>query len=199
MCSTEGDCGQAACVAGRCVARGAVVAIATSRRLLYAPVDVAYLRPGEPAATPSIVSLGRDDGAVLLLRFSVALPPEANVVEAYVLLERPADVAVDPTPVSLHAARVRSAWASDSSSWARQPTIEEIGAPVTRVSTSAGPLVRIDVRPLVERWHRREKDEFGVAVVAEGRSASGIAVALAPSAGSGLRAERGPTLELYVK
>jgi hypothetical protein len=199
MCFTEGDCGQAACVAGRCVARGAVVAISTARRLLFAPVDVAYLRPGEPAATPSIASLGRDDGAVVLLRFSIVLPPEANVIEAYVLLERPADVAVDPTPVSLHAARVREVWASDSSSWARQPSLEEIGAPVTRVSTSAGALVRIDVRPLVERWHRRARDEFGVAVVADGKSASGIAIALAPSPGSGLRVERGPTLELYVK
>jgi hypothetical protein len=199
MCSSEGECGQAQCVAGRCVARGAVVAIATARRLLYAPVDVAYLAPGDPQTLPAIASLGRDDGALVLLRYAIALPPEVNVIEAYVVLERAVNVAVDPTPVMLHAARVRDPWASESSSWARQPRIEEMGSPVTRVVPPAGPLVRIDVRSLVQRWRRRENDEFGIAVVAEGKSVSGMAFALAPAPGTDIPVERGPTLELYVK
>lgn len=197
MCAAEGDCGgQASCVAGRCVAHGGVPAIATARRLLFAPVDVAYVRSGGEgeAGPPALVMLGRDEGALTLLRFSVPLAPEAKVLEAYLVLERPAGVAVNPSPVSLHAARIVDVWDGQSTSWARQPRIEEIGAPVTEVSPASGPLVRIDLRPLIERWRRRSKDNQGIAVVATGGSVSGMAFALSP-----WQEGRGPMLELYVK
>src|SRR5580704_15806398 len=48
MCTAASDCGggSAACVAGRCIAGGAVPAISTARRVVYEPVDVAYVRRG---------------------------------------------------------------------------------------------------------------------------------------------------------
>jgi len=143
---------------------------------------------------PVIVTMGRDDGALAFLRFSVPLTPEAKVLEAYLVLERPAGISIDPTPVALHAARVVDPWDGRSISWARQPRIEEMSAPVTEVSPASGPLVRIDVRSLVERWRRRKGDDEGVAVVADGKSGSGMAFALAP-----WEQGRGPMLELYVR
>jgi hypothetical protein len=227
MCTSAGECGAtSSCVAGRCVASGAVPAIATARRLLYAPVEVAYLRRGEARGVPAIATLGGSDGAVALLRFSVPLPPEATVLEAYLLLERATDVDADPEAVALHAARIVEPWDVHSVSWARRPRIEEVGAPVTRVPPASGPWVRLDLREIVQRWRRRGSGDFGLAVVAERSSSApasaGVAVALAPAPGradpvlSALaapplassspilheapRAElAGPRLELYVR
>ncbi len=183
MCASELDCGaQASCVAGRCVARGATAAIDSARRLLVEPVDVAYVRPGAGAAGSSIAVLGSraDGGSMILARFSVQLPPESNVLEAYLVLERATDVDADPGSVLLGTARIVDPWDSRTLSWARQPRLEEAGSPVTPAASWAGPLVRLDVRTIVQRWRRRVGDDFGIAVVAEGRSGAGVAFALSP-------------------
>ncbi len=199
MCASQGDClGRASCVAGRCVAHGATAAIDTGRRLLFAPVDVAYVRRDGDGLEDVTATLGgaRDAGALVLVRFSASLPPETNVIEAYLLLERATDIDADPTPVALRAGRVIDPWDGRSVSWARQPRVKDVGAPVTRVFPAAGPLVRLDVRDLVQHWRRRTGDDYGVAVMARGGGAIGIAFALAPAPGS----ERvGPRLELYVQ
>jgi hypothetical protein len=188
MCVAESGCGAgASCVAGRCLSRGAVPAIATARRVLVDPVDVAYLRPGAGPAAAGLATLGRGDRALLLLRFSVPLPPEVSVVEAYLVMDRATDVDADPAPVTLHVARVVDAWDGGSTSWARQPRLEEVGAAETRVLPSSGGIVRLEVRSVVERWRRRARDEMGVAVVTEGSSTTGLAFALPPR------------LELYVR
>jgi hypothetical protein len=188
MCVADAGCGAgAACVAGRCLSHGASAAIATATRAVYDPVDVVYLRPGEDAATEGIATLGRGDGALALFRFSVPLAPDASVVEAYLLMDRAADVDADPTPVLLHAARVVGAWESRSTSWARQPSVEEQGGSETRVSGASRSVVRLEIRALVERWRKRARGEMGVAVLAEGRSATGVAFTLPAR------------LELYVK
>jgi hypothetical protein len=186
MCLSEGDCGaQASCVAGRCVAHGATPAIDTARRLLFFPVDVAYLRSDADARDAAAATLGgvRDRGAIVLLRFSAPVAPDVNVLEAYLVLERATDVDADPTLVLLRAARIVDPWDGRSVSWARQPRVEEVGAPVTRVSPAAGALVRLDVRALVHRWRRRSGNDFGVAVVAEGQGLTGMAFALVPAVG----------------
>lgn len=198
MCASEIECGsRASCVAGRCVAYGATPVIDSARRLLFSPVDMAYVRGAAEARDAVTATLGatRDPGAVLLLRFSASLAPDANVLEAYLLLERATDFDADPTPVALRAARVIDPWDSRSLSSAREPRVQEVGAPVTRVFPSGGPLVRLDVRELVQRWRRRTGDDFGVAVTAQAASATGMGFALSPAAGQGV----GPRLELYVK
>ncbi len=154
-------------------------AIASARRLLFAPLELGWVRRGG-GETRDVAVLGRGDGARLLLRFSVPLVPEASVVEAYVLLSRAPAIDADPALLSLHAARVTSPWDTGSLSWARQPTIEEVGAPVTRVAPASGALVRVDVREIVQRWRRRSGGDFGIAIVSEGTSPTGVAVALAP-------------------
>jgi hypothetical protein len=180
MCSSETDCGtQASCVAGRCVARGATPAIATARRLLVEPVDIGWVRRSDGPGG-DVALLGRGDGAVVFARFSVQLAPEAKVVEAYLLLERAPGIDADPSPVTMHAARVTGAWDGRSLTWGSQPPVEEIGAPVTRVTATSGRWVRIDVGSLVDRWRKRGPGELGVAVVTEGQSATGLPIALGP-------------------
>jgi hypothetical protein len=185
MCVSEPDCGaQASCVAGRCVAHGATAAIDTGRRLIYSPVDVAYVRPEGDTNDAAAAMLGgaRDAGAVLLLRFSAPIPPEASVLEAYLVLEHVTDIDADPAPVALRAVRIIDPWDSASVSWASQPRLKEVGAPVTRAFPASGPLVRLDVRVLVQRWRRRSGQDFGVAVVSAEGSGTGIAFALVPVA-----------------
>lgn len=230
MCNAPNECGASqGCVAGRCLPDGGVPAIQSARRLVYAPVDLAFIRRGDAptgGAPPPIAPLGRasDGAAILLLRFDVPLAKDANVLEAYLDLERTSAVDVDLAPISLHAARIVGPWDGRSISWALQPRIEESRGASTTVAPAAGRLVRVDVRDLVLRWRIHEPADHGIAVVADATSATGMAFALSPveenddsielSAKSapvfgGTRepsraAERtrevsGPRLELYVK
>ncbi|HSY21146.1 MAG TPA: hypothetical protein VK841_03480 [Polyangiaceae bacterium] len=214
MCVSEPDCGsQASCVAGRCLHRGAVAAVTTAKRWLFAPVDVGFVARGGangaepgPHATPVTVALGRGDGATALFRFAIALPPDATVLEAYVLLREDADVDADPVPLALHAARITTPWRGDAVTWAEPPRIVEAGSPVTRVVPWPGRAVRIDVHDIVARWRRRPEEDFGIAVLCEGATASasatGIPLAMGPMAAGGAPGSApvdGPALELYVK
>jgi hypothetical protein len=222
MCVAEAECGaQAACVAGRCVARGATPAIDSARRLLFSPVDVGWAHRGggdgngngnATEGSPAVATLGRGDGAMLLLRFAIPLPRETNVLEAYLLLDRVPDATVDPAPIALHTARIVGAWDSRSLTWGAQPPIQEVGAPVTRVAGASGSTVRLEVREMLQRWRKREHDDFGLAVVADGRSTTGVTFALVPydvpadrrdpvlATAAGARSElEGPRLEAYVR
>ncbi len=190
MCVAESGCGAgAACVAGRCLSRGATPAIAAATRKLYEPVDVAYLRPGQAAATEGFATLGRGDGALVLLRFSVPLSPETTLVEAYLVIDRATDIDSDPAPVLLRTERVAGGWDSRTTSWVTRPALEEFGGAETRVSAASASPVRLEVRALVERWRRREPGEMGVAIVADSPPAPGRGVSLVLPA----------RLELYVK
>jgi hypothetical protein len=186
MCISQPDCGmEASCVAGRCLRRGAVAAVVTARRWLYAPVDVALVAsgtgPNASSTQPSgLAALGRGDGALVLFRFAIDLPPEAKVLEAYLLLREAGDVDADPEPIALHAVRVAQRWEGRSVTWAQKPQIVEVGAPVTRVFPFTGRTVRLDVHDIVQRWRRRPNEDFGIAVIAEGRSTTGITFALEP-------------------
>ncbi len=178
--------------------------LSQTRRLLYEPVDVAFVRRhAGPEGTPALVTLGTGDGALVLLRFSIDLPPEPHIVEAFVLLERATNVDAEPVPIALHAARVAEAWDGRWVSWALQPRLDESGGALTRVEPAGGRLVRIDVRDLVQRWRKRGRDEFGIAVESDAPHNAGMTFALAAgpasSDGEGPVAYQGPRLELYVK
>ncbi len=191
MCGAPNECGLGqGCVAGRCMPDGGVPAIQNAKRILVTPVDVAFVRRGDApngGALPPVVALGRaaDAEALLLLRFNVAIPKDATVLEAYVMLERTAAVDSDPTPITLHAARIVDPWDGRSISWALQPRIEETRSPSTTVDPAARALVRLDVRDLVNHWRRHEKSDQGIAVLADTTSATGMAFALTVSHESG--------------
>jgi hypothetical protein len=200
MCEAPTDCGSASCVAGRCQPDAGTPAVQTSRRLVFEPSDVAYLPPeGGEATTPTYAILGKDR-ARLFLRFAVALPADQEVIEAYVLLSRSDAYDADSTPISLHATRIVEGWNSRSTSWALQPKTEDVRAPKTNVTASGRPLVRVDVRELVQKWKKRDPQDQGIAIVAEQTSTTGMAFALGPMAETGSSGSlRGPMLELYLR
>jgi len=175
-------------------------AVDSARRLVLHPVDLGYLRrgdgPGASATVPPVFALGRES-AVLLMRFSVALPSTVNVVEAYVVLHRAGVVDDDPAPVLLHATRIVEAWDSRSISWAVQPRTQDGKWPATVVEPSGPSLVRIDVRDLVRQWPRRDPSDRGIAVIAENETPTGTSFASVP--GSGAAPEVEPYMELYLR
>jgi hypothetical protein len=184
---------------------GAQSPLAQTRRLLFEPVDAAYVRRHASfAGTPAFATLGSRDDGRLLLRFAIELPPESHVVEAFVILERATAVDAEPVPITLRAGRVTESWDGRSVDWAHPPHVEDLAEPLTRWAPGAGPLVRINVRDLVRRWLRRGRDEFGIAVSADGPSDAAVTFVLLPSSGpadgeSPMAASLGPRLELYVK
>jgi hypothetical protein len=203
MCTSKTECdSSSACVAGRCQLDKPTVkpAVDGARRLVVRPVDVAYLRSGDGPSgggLPGIFTLGKDGGR-LFLRFSVAVPPTASVVEAYVVLRRSSLVDDDPAPISLHATRIVEPWEGGSVSWAFQPRVREVRSPSTAVGPGGRSIVRVDVRELVRLWPRRDADDQGIQIVAEKDTRTGTTFALNSSgAERGVDAE--PYLELYLR
>ena len=202
MCMASSECtAKSECVAGRCQPDKPNVkpAIDAARRVVVRPVDLAYLRRGDAAsdgALPPLFSLGKDS-AVLLMRFSVAIPTTANVVEAYVVLRRSDAVDDDPAPISLHATRNVQGWEGRSTSWALQPRVVESRLPATVVAPGGPSLVRLDVRDLVRQWAKHDPDDQGIAIVAENESRSGSTFAFRASGAPAPDVE--PYLELYVR
>jgi hypothetical protein len=180
-------------------------AVDAARRLVVHPVDLAYVHRGDGAngdgVLPPLFALGRDS-AMLMLRFSVALPSNANVVEAYVVLRRSDAVDDDPAPISLHATRIVEGWEGRSTSWARQPRILESRLPATLVEPGGPSLVRLDVRDLVRQWRTHSPQDQGIAIVAENETRSGSTFAFRSTTGDRAgdeRPEAEPYLELYVR
>ncbi len=190
MCTASAECAdKGACVAGRCQIEKPTVkpAVDSARRIVVRPVDLAYVKSGDGpsgGALPPVFALGRD-GSKLFLRFAVAVPSTASVVEAYVVLRRSPIVDDDPAPISLHATRIVESWAGGSVSWAMQPRLAETRSPSTLVEPAGSPLVRVDVRELVRHWARRDPLDQGIALVADNESRTGTTFAL-----SALGAER---------
>jgi hypothetical protein len=202
MCAASAECtAQSACVAGRCQPDGPNVkpAIDTARRIVVRPIDLAYLRRGDPAnggSLPPLFALGRDS-AVLLLRYAVVLPVNVKVVEAYVVLHRTDLVDDDPTSISLHATRIVQTWEGRSTSWALQPKTVEARLPATVVEPGGPSLVRLDVLDLVRHWPKHDREDQGIAVVADANAGSGSTFALRLAAATAPDVE--PYLELYLR
>lgn len=201
MCTASTECADKnACVAGRCQLEKATVkpAVDSARRLVLRPTDLAVITRGEGSAEgalPPVFALGRSS-TKLLLRFSAAIPANANVIEAYVVLRRSSLVDDDPAPVYLHATRIEEAWSGGSVSWAMQPRTSEVRSPTTTAEPSGSPVVRMDVRELVRHWAKHDPKDQGVAIEAENETRSGTTFALTTH-GSDRDAE--PYLELYLR
>ena len=206
LCVASSECAsQNACVAGRCQSEkpNAKPAALSARRLVVRPVDLAYVRRGDDrlspdsrGALPPAFALGRDS-AVLLMRFKAALPANATIVEAYVVLRRDASVDDEPAPISLHATRIVEGWDARSISFARQPLLAQTRLPTTVVAPNGPSLVRLDVREIVLQWAKHDPSDNGIAVVAENQSPSGTMFAFRSSGAPAPDVE--PYLELYVR
>ncbi len=200
MCISSAECslekGQKACVAGRCQDPNGVALIDKRevRRQVVAPSAVGYVQRsegGNVGTLPPIFTLGRagaGDGR-LFLRFDIPLVKEMNIVEAYVLLDRPRGLEPDPRPIVLHAERVVDPWDPRSISWTSQPRFEDVRAPATRVPPAGRRQVRIDVRDIVRNWYLHLDRDQGIVIVADNSTDVGMAFALtsqgAPAEASG--------------
>lgn len=200
LCTASSECASGnACVAGRCQLEKPTVkpAVDSARRLVVRPVDMAVVARASDGALPGIFSLGRDAApAKLLLRFSVALPSNATVIEAYVVLRKSTVVDDDPEPISLHATRIEEVWNGGSVSWAIQPRMSETRSPSTLVESAGSPVVRMDVREIVKHWAKHDPADQGIAILAENESRSGTTFAIS---GGGADRDVEPYLELYVR
>lgn len=190
-CGTKG-----VCVAGRCQSDAGPPQVEQATRYVAEPTDMACIDEDDTTsgASPASCVMGRPHGARLLLRFSVPLSEQAEVVEAYVLLHRAPDRDPDPAPFSLHASRIVGDWSGATLTAATLPPFVPARSADTRVDRSD--LIRVDVRDIVRQWRRKDPADRGLVLESVGGHGTGMHVAIAPSTNG---AARGPVLELYVK
>jgi hypothetical protein len=197
-CAGAGVCGPGYCVAGRCRAADALPSRIDARRLLLSPEDIAVLASrGGGAATagiPDAVALGRASSGdvVLLLRFAATWRDDTEIESAFVVLDPLAGAPPAARAVTLEVARILEPWRSETATWGRQP---RLSIPTTAAVVRRRPAVplRIDVTPLVRDWARRRGDDHGIAILAPGGDAVGVAYAMGISQGAG------PRLEVYAR
>lgn len=197
MCSGVAECGaRGACVAGRCQSDAGTPQVEQSTRYVSEPVDIACIDDDDTTSgiSPSSCNVGRPHAARLLLRFSVSLSDQAEIVEAYVLLHRAPDRDADPSPFSLHASRIVGGWNGAEVTAATLPPFAPARSADTRVDRSD--IIRVDVRDIVKQWRRKDPADRGLVLESSGGHGAGMHLAIAPSSSG---AARGPVLELYVK
>jgi hypothetical protein len=213
MCDGPTACGaKSACVANRCQAEGATPALAKSRRFVLEPTDVAFIARksnAEAGSLPRVFTVGQKDAgpAALLLQWVAPILDDADVIEAYVLLDRVDDFAWEADRVGLHAERVTGAWSGRTASWGTGPPLDDVNAPSLFLRDGAPRRVRVDVASIVRHWREPGGRDHGIAIVADHFNRAGASFAAIPTTAalpgdpgpSPLTAALGPRLELYVK
>ncbi|MFO0678803.1 MAG: hypothetical protein U0169_19890 [Polyangiaceae bacterium] len=206
-CTAAVGCpGRATCVAGRCVEEGGTPAILGAERVVFRPVDaLAVVARDDGTDRPRVVVARKDaPDDTVLLRFDVAIPKAARVVEAFVVFDAVNDGTSPPAPVALHLARTSAPWSSRGTTFATRPRLSEVRSPVAIVDPASRGHVRLDARAIVAAWRKDGSADQGVALVADRTSTSGVALATgildvtAVSDGRG-PAPDGPRLELYLR
>jgi hypothetical protein len=186
-----------ACVAGRCRATEASASQGDALRVVLAPADLAVVGlhgGGGGPDLPESVALGRAESGtvVMLFRFEATWRDDAEVQNAFLVLEPLEGTPPAINPISFEMARVVEPWRAEVVSWGRQPRLAVPYGAGTLRARPALPL-RVDVTPLVKTWNRRDADDHGIALLAKGDDAYGAVVSTGVSHG------RGPRLEVYVK
>jgi hypothetical protein len=214
MCDGTTACGaKSACVANRCQASGAVPAIRKSRRFVLTPIDLAFIEQGSdrpPGVLPDPFTVGRHGvrNAALLARWVAPMLDDAEVIEAYVLLDRVDDAVPESGRIGLHAEQVVGDWSGRTATWVTGPALSDVNAPTLFLREGAPRRVRIDVAPIVAHWREAGVGDRSIAIVADHWNATGASFAAIPAASVTLPGEPelhpldaalGPRLELYVK
>lgn len=189
MCDRPNQCpSQAACVAGRCEVTSLAPRVRDAERRVFEAEAVAYVTR-DNVLTSGEARLG--NGGMLFLRFAPAIAKEAQLIEAYVLVERIEDDA-NFTPFTLRASPVASPFGAQTIQWSRFPSIGLSRSAETRVFELSPHIVRIDVLDIVQKW-RNGSEAYGIAIESSGKGRG------APFALSAARASFGPRLEVYLR
>lgn len=196
-CSGTGACVEGVCVAGRCRAEKAAPSKAGSARVVLVPRDLAVLTAKgdhDGAALPESVALGRADTgrAVLLLRFVSTWREDADIESAYLVMDAVEGAPLPETAPTAEIARILSPWSSATTTWGRQPSLG-IPEPAGALRVLPSVPLRLDVTPSVRAWAKRERDDYGLALLVDGSDPNGVL------ASTGLTKGLGPHLEVYLR
>lgn len=196
-CSGTGACPEGLCVAGRCRVEKTAPSKTGSTRVVLVPRDVAVLTANgevEGAALPESIALGRASSGrtVILMRYVSTWREDADIESAYLIMD-----AIDGAPLPeaapiVEIARILSPWSSSTTTWGRQPSL---GIPEPAGSLRLMPSVplRLDVTPSVRAWAKRERDDYGLALLVEGSDPNGVLTS------TGITKGLGPHLEVYLR
>jgi len=189
MCDRPNQCPSATmCTAGRCEVSSRAPRIHDAERRIFEVEAVAYVtREGVAHSGEAPIS----DGGVLFLQFAPAFPKGAQLVEAYVLLDRAEDDA-NLIPFTLRASPVASPFSVKTIQWSRFPSIGLSRSAETRIFELTPHTIRVDVLDIVQKW-RDGAEPYGIAIESRGGGRGG-GVAL-----SGRGGAFGPRLEVYLR
>lgn len=196
-CAGTGACPAGVCVAGRCHETAHAPAKVGSARVVLVPRDLAVLTSSgdrDAADLPESVALGRAETgrAILLCRFVSSWREDADIESAYFVMETIEGAPLPVTAPSVEIARILSPWASATTSWGRQPRIG-LPSPAGTLRVLPAMPLRIDVTPSVREWAKRERDDYGLALLVDGQDPNGVL------ASTGLTRGLGPHLEVYLR
>ncbi len=196
-CAGTSACPGGVCVAGRCHAEGHTPAKTGSSRVMLVPRDLAVLTSNgdhDASDLPESVALGRKETgrAILLCRFVSSWREDAEILSAYFVMDTIEGSPLPVTPPVVEIARILSPWASATTSWGRQPRMA-LPEPAGTLRALPSMPLRIDVTPSVREWAKRERDDYGLALVVNGDDPNGVL------ASTGLTRGLGPHLEVYLR
>jgi hypothetical protein len=195
-CGAAGACAAGrACVVGLCRPLDAAPSPQETTRFVLPPKDVAVIASkGGGAGQPEAFAFGRAaNGTVeLLLRFEAPWGEGGEVTSAFVVLEPLDGAPAAVTPARVDAAKIIEPWSSQTVSWGRQPRLGPF-AGASSLRPSGRIAARVDVTRIVKAWGKRQSDDHGIALIAEGDDAYGTVFTLGPTGG------QGPRLEAYVR
>lgn len=165
--------------------------------MVLVPRDVAVLTSKgdrDAAELPESVALGRAETgrAIVLCRFASSWREDADIESAYFVIETIEGSPLPVTAPTVEIARILSPWSSATTTWGRQPHLG-LPEPVGLLRVLPAMPLRIDVTPSVREWSRRERDDYGLALLVDGQDPNGVL------ASTGLTRGLGPHLEVYLR
>ena len=199
ICSGQSVCGKGhTCVLGRCRQAKQLPVSKKAAVVRFEPEAYVLLRDTEDAepaegAREAIVLGGPEHPAtIMLLRFAVKLPDQAEIQSALLVLDALPKCGGRPGKISLELAHVLSAWEPQAVSFNRRPELSIPMKAATAHATPPRPL-RLDVTQLVAEWRDHRSRYHGLALLATRDSGAGACYS------TGLSWGRGPRLEIYLK
>lgn len=168
---------------------------ANAPMLTFEPVDLAYFAEGEVRAQASLgeaLVIGRrGHSSQLVMRYAVAVPPEAKLQRALLVMDPLPRCPRQPGRIRLEVSHVLAPWNSSELSAARRP---ELSLPMHAGDVTVTPprALRLDVTDVVRAWAEHRSRYHGLALHGVGDSATGACFT------SGVAWGRGPRLEIYL-
>jgi hypothetical protein len=196
-CTGAGTCSTGTCVAGRCRPEGAAPTKSNSTRVVLVPRDFTVLtaeNDHDASSTPEAVALGRASTgrALMLFRFVSTWREDADIESAFFVMDAIEGAPLPVAAPTVEIARILSPWSSTTTTWGRQPRLG-LPEPAGTLRVIPSLPLRLDVTPSVRAWAKRERDDYGLALLVDGKDENGVLTS------TGITKGLGPHLEVYLK